>query len=103
MTYVRRLRAVGAALALMAVITTSHVWGDPAKPSAKRLASAATPDPVEEDVSYDLANTKFAAGGVLTYRTTGGELLFSLQLKAKLEAGKERPRDYLVMVDTSAS
>ena len=32
MTYVRRLKVVGVVLTLVAIITTSHLWGEPAKP-----------------------------------------------------------------------
>jgi hypothetical protein len=106
MTYVRRLRAVGAILALAAVLTTSHVWGDPAnKTSEKRRVGSkrTTPAKADQDFVEDLASSKFAKGGVLTYRTTGGDVLFALQLKPKLEPAPSRPRDYLVMVDTSAS
>jgi hypothetical protein len=106
MTYVRRLKAVGAVLALAAIITNSHVWGESAnKPPEKRRAAASKvrTQPGEQDIAEDLANTKFAKAAVLTYRTTGGETLFALQIKPKLDPVPERPRDYLVMVDTSAS
>ncbi|TMQ29438.1 MAG: VWA domain-containing protein [Planctomycetota bacterium] len=106
MTYVRRLKAVGAVLALTAIISTSHIWGDSArkapekrKPGAQKLAA----DQADEGFSEDLAASKFDKGGVVSYRTSAGELLFALQLKPKLEAGTSRPRDYLLLVDTSAS
>jgi Mg-chelatase subunit ChlD/tetratricopeptide (TPR) repeat protein len=106
MTYVRRLKAVGAILALAAVFTNSHVWGESAKkaPEKRRTATPKIkPDKAEQDIAEDLANTKFARANVLTYRTTGGDTLFALQIKPKLEPVPERPRDYLVMIDTSAS
>src|SRR5579864_181423 len=106
MTYVRRLKAVGAILALAAVFTNSHVWGESAKkaPEKRRTATPKIkPDKAEQDIAEDLANTKFARANLLTYRTTGGDTLFALQIKPKLEPVPERPRDYLVMIDTSAS
>src|SRR5439155_1540516 len=106
MNYVRRLKAVGAVLALAAIFTNSHVWGEAAKkPPQKRQAAAAKfgPEKADQDITEDLANTKFAKASVLTYRTTGGETLFALQIMPKLDPIPIRPRDYLVMVDTSAS
>jgi hypothetical protein len=107
MTYVRRLKAVGVTLALAAIVTNSHVWGESAKkaPEKKRSSSTAkvSPEKGDYDIAEDLANTKFAKAAVLSYRTTKGETLFALQLKPKLDPVPERPRDYLIMVDTSAS
>lgn len=106
MTYVRRLRAVGAILVLAAIVTNSQVWGDGAKkaPEQRRSATAkVAPEKADQDFTEDLANTKFAKSSVLTYRTTGGETLFALQIKPSLDPVPVRPRDYLVMVDTSAS
>src|SRR5207245_6397343 len=106
MTYVRRLRAVGAFLALAAIFTNSHVWGEAAKkaPEQRRSAKAKVgPEQADQDITEDLANTKFAKASVLTYRTTGEETLFALQIMPKLDPVPIRPRDYLVMVDTSAS
>jgi tetratricopeptide (TPR) repeat protein len=107
MNDVRRLKIVGALLALSAIVWASHVWGvsDSNKPSAKKRYSAKNRSSakLDDDFSEDLANAKFTKGGVLTYRTTGGDLLFALQVKPELKPMPERPRDYLVMVDTSAS
>jgi hypothetical protein len=110
MTYVHRLKAAGATLALAAVLTNAHVWGEAAagSPAGRHLGEAKAPSrPTQQDaakdVADDLANSKFAQGGLLVYRTTGGENLFALQVKPRLEPASARPRDYLVMVDTSAS
>src|SRR6266849_1322160 len=106
MTYVRRLRAAWAVLALAAILTNSHVWGEVDKKSPEKGRPATTkggPERADRDITEDLANTKFAQASVLTYRTTGGETLFALQIKPKLDPVAARPRDYLVMVDTSAS
>src|SRR5437868_4568008 len=105
MTYVRRLRVVGAVLALTAIFTNSHVWGESAKkpPEKRRSDTPRFSKEKDQDIAEDLANTKFAKEAVLTYRTTSGETLFALQIKPKLDPVPERPRDYLLMVDTSAS
>jgi tetratricopeptide (TPR) repeat protein len=106
MTYVRRLKAAGVALALAAIVTNSHVWGESAKKAPEKHrspTSKASLDKGDSDIAEDLANTKFAKAAVLTYHTTTGDNLFALQIKPKLDPVPERPRDYLVMVDTSAS
>src|SRR5262249_15144252 len=103
---VRRLKAVGAVLALAAVFTNVHVWGEPSgQPSAIRKFSPKklAKDLAEETFSEDLGKSKFANGDVISYRTTDGDVLFAMQLKPKLEATTDRSRDYLIMVDTSAS
>src|SRR5688572_8387290 len=106
MTEVRRLKAVSALLALAAILTCSHVWGEALnKPSTRPSRGGTVLAPAHADGldEGELVQSKFARGGMLTYRTTEGDLLFALQLKPRLEAVPARPRDYLVMVDTSAS
>ena len=105
MTYVGRLKGVGALLALAAVLTNSHVWGESDKKSPPQRAGVNRHaiDKADQSFEENLAKSKFASGGLATYRTIGGDLLFALQVKPKLEATPERPRDYLVMIDTSAS
>src|SRR5438105_10620803 len=106
MTYVHRLKAAGALLAVAAVITNAHVWGEPTKQTKiKRRAVEKISLSSKEDLDTadEYVSPKFANGGTLTYRTTGGELLFALQLKPKLDPVPVRPRDYVVVVDTSAS
>jgi len=106
MTYVHRLRAAGALLVLAAVVTNPHVWGEPTKQLKIKRRAAEKPLLASKDdleSADQFVSPKFANGGLVTYRTTAGDLLFALQLKPKLEAAPARPRDYLVMVDTSAS
>ena len=84
MTYVRRLRVVGAVLALTAIFTNSHVWGESAKkpPEKRRSDTPRFSKEKDQDIAEDLANTKFAKASVLTYRTSGGETLFAEGRKA---------------------
>jgi tetratricopeptide (TPR) repeat protein len=101
MTYVRRLRAVGAVLALAAVVTNAHVWGDSQKSAKDNLRSAAQSPAA--DVAEDLTPSKFTNGDAISYRTSAGETLFALQIKPRLDALPAKPLDLLVMIDTSAS
>src|SRR6266446_2587397 len=106
MTYVGRLKSIGAFLAVAAVLTNAHVWGEPVKkaaPSQRAAVQRHTADKADQTFEEDLAHSKFARGGVVTYHTTAGDLLFALQIKPQLEAAADQPRDYLVLVDTSAS
>jgi tetratricopeptide (TPR) repeat protein len=104
MTVLKRLRVVpavlGAAAALLAVGTT--LFGD-MRPGANPVRP---PEPVRPDggrLVEDIAVTKFSKLPALTYQPRDGETLFAWQVKPAVEAGPARPRDVLVVVDTSAS
>ena len=102
MTTIRRFRAVCAILGLTAVLTYSNVWGEPdRKPRLNPIPSGSKTTP--ETTEQDLAGAKFKNGGVVTYRTTDNQVLFALGVKPQLDPIPARPRDYLVLVDTSAS
>src|SRR5438034_740921 len=103
MTNVRRLLAVAAGLAVAAFLS-SRLWGEPANGKAgksilpgdgNRPAAAADPEAA-------LAQSRFAQGGVLTYRPVEGANYFALQLQPKLDPVPRRPRDVLILVSTSA-
>jgi tetratricopeptide (TPR) repeat protein len=51
----------------------------------------------------ELARTRFTNQPTLTFTTKGGETLFAWQVMPVLAATPDRPRDILIMVDTSAS
>src|SRR5262249_18928147 len=59
--------------------------------------------PVDRQFADEMQVGRFADLPVLLYRTEAGEHLFALQLKPQLADAPARPRDYLVLVDTSAS
>src|SRR5947209_4995590 len=109
MTKARRLLAVAAVLAAAAVVSSSPSWGDPGErkdrgrllPERKGpLAGAAAA--VAPDAEAALVASKCAQGVPLTYQTADGETLFALQVQPALEAARPRPRDYLIMICTSA-
>ena len=106
MTRVRRLEAVCAVLAVLAGFSAHHVWGDSAAKQPVRVVgsgSQSSPDDTDRSLAEELAQSKFSRGGVITYRTRNDETIFALGLKPQLDPAPARPRDILVMVDTSAS
>src|SRR4051794_6268453 len=109
---VRRLRAVGALLGLAAVVTCTHVWGEPGRDKARpwQLGDGRNHNPAKVDDRFteDLAHSRFADQPLVLYRDDKGgngqgEAVFALQLRPRLDDAPARPRDYLVLVDTSAS
>lgn len=100
MTFLKRLRVITAVLgvAAIATATVTHLLGDNRKPAAD---NSGRPDAAR--VVEDLAVTKFSTQPALTYQIKGGDLLFAWQIKPTLDPAPARPRDVVVMVDTSAS
>jgi tetratricopeptide (TPR) repeat protein len=103
MTFLKRLRLLTACLGIAgasaAVVTT--LFGDVRTGPGGTAATEARPD--GNRVIDELAVTKFSALPALTYQVRSGETLFAWQVKPTLEAAPARPRDVLVLVDTSAS
>ena len=104
MTFLKRLRIMTAVLGVAggsaAVVTTlfGDVRGGPGSP-----ATTTEIKPDGNKVIDELAVTKFSQLPALTYQVRSGETLFAWQIKPTLEAAPVRPRDFLIMVDTSAS
>src|SRR5438477_244071 len=105
MLEIRRLRAVGAVLALAAVFTCAHVWGEPdrGKDSKDPRPNLSPAGPGRVESADELMASKFESQRVVVYQTQEGVPLFGWSLKPKLEAVPVRPRDYLLLIDTSAS
>src|SRR5262245_6199528 len=105
MTTVRRLKAVSAALAVTAVFTCSHVWGDSTNKDQnnRRVEGISNPAPAKTEAATDDQTSKSSRGNIFTYRTREGETLFAWKVQPKLKTPPARPRDILLMVDTSAS
>jgi hypothetical protein len=107
----RRLLGVGALLALAAVITCTHVWGGPGRDGQERGLDAwraGGPNAGRDQAARRLldeagAARRFDQRPVVLYRTEAGETLFALQLQPQLADAPARPRDWLVLLDTSAS
>jgi tetratricopeptide (TPR) repeat protein len=101
MTTLKRLRMLAAIIGTSAacVAIGTAVFGDlktttsPAKP----VATAAAPKLIDE-----LAKTKYSNTPALAYTAKSGETTFAWQLQPQLTS-EARPKDILVMVDTSAS
>ncbi len=107
MTMIRRLTAVVTILVMTAVFTCTNVWGDSGRNKSQSEPIASGSKTVAADSGHslggDLAVSKFSSHKVLTYRTRSGETLIALQVQPKLSPVPARPRDCLVLVDTSAS
>jgi hypothetical protein len=101
MTRVRRLLAAGSFLAIPAIIVATHLWGEPGRKELQKLQPNAAR--IVRSLDENFAESKFATSSVLAYETAQGDLLFALQVQPKLEAAPARPRDVLILVDTSAS
>src|SRR5688572_24024607 len=102
----RRLLAVGSALALAAAaLLGSQVLGGPGLEGKDRLASTGSqkPEPVADRRFNEELASRFADQPVIAYQTRTGDTLFGLQVQPKLAAGEVRPRDVLILIDTSAS
>src|SRR5947199_3377336 len=102
MTSYHRLGIVAGFLGVFGAITWAHVRGDGSKKASLGIANGSISGKIER-LEEDLAHSKFSEKRILTYKKQDGQQLFALQVQPKLEAAAARPRDYLLMVDTSAS
>ncbi|HEX4612936.1 MAG TPA: VWA domain-containing protein, partial [Urbifossiella sp.] len=107
MTLLKRLRVVPALLAVAAASVSigTSLFGDFRGSPAKAPAPVGNPDgrPDGAKLVDDLAVTRFTALPALTYKVRDGDTLFAWQIKPTLDPAPARPRDILVVVDTSAS
>jgi tetratricopeptide (TPR) repeat protein len=104
MTFLKRLRLASGILGCAAIgaAVSGIVFGD-AKPTIPTTALVPGA-PRGTNLIDELAKTRFSEQPTLAYQTSAGETLFAWQIKPALTASaKPRPRDVLVMVDTSAS
>jgi len=105
MTKARRLFVVGALLAVAAIVSSSWTMGEPAAekkggpaPRVKEPAKAG-----DEDAEKALAASKFTLGGAISYEPLKGQPYFALQVQPRLDPAPVRPRDYLILVGSSAA
>jgi tetratricopeptide (TPR) repeat protein len=107
MTFLKRLRVLPALLGVAATLAAlgTTIFGDlrarTAPPAAGAPAADARPDAGR--LTDELAASRFAKLPVLTYQPRDGELLFAWQIQPTVAAPAPRPRDVLVLVDTTAS
>jgi hypothetical protein len=100
--------ALAAVLALAAISTRSLIWGETAARNEGRLPiplDGSKPAHHKNDADFEryLTKSKFEGQDFLVYSGADKDLLWALQVKPKLPAAKRRPRDLLIMVNTSAS
>ncbi|HEV3385479.1 MAG TPA: VWA domain-containing protein, partial [Gemmata sp.] len=104
MTFLKHLRMLPVALGVLATLAAvgTAMFGD-----SRTNSGPGTPsDPNRPDgsrVIEDLAITKFSKLPALTFQLRDGEMLFAWQIKPTVEPIPAKPRDVLVLVDTSAS
>ena len=106
MIAVRRLKAVGIVLGLAAVLTCTHVWGEPGRDKSKDVVQPAdsklTSGKADQDFAQDMAVSRFTGHPLVTYQAEqGGPLLAALQLQPKVDA-PARPLDVVVLVEDAA-
>jgi tetratricopeptide (TPR) repeat protein len=104
MTFLKRLRVLPVLLGVAATLVAAgtSLFGD-MRPGNDPIKLS---DPIRPDggrLVEELALTKFSKLPALTYQLRDGEMLFAWQVKPAVEAAPARPRDVLVVVDTSAS
>ena len=106
MIEVRRLLAVGTVFGLAAVLTCTHVWGEPGrdkpteavKPADTKLSAGKA----DQDFAQDAAASRFADHALFTYQAEkSAPLLFALKLQPKVEA-PARPLDVTVVIEDAA-
>ncbi len=102
MKLLRHLRLMPVVLGGIAAATAigTSLFGDIRPGSGPARPGGGRPDTTH--FTEDLAVSKFSQLPVLTYQPRDGAMLFAWQVRAPLE-GAARPRDILVLVDTTAS
>ncbi len=102
MKFLTRLPVLLGVLATFAAVG-SNLFGVVPPGSGLPGAKPTGPTPDGGKVIDELAVTKFSKMPVLTYQPKDSELLFAWQIQPTVAAAPARPRDVLVLVDTSAS
>ena len=106
MIAVRRLQAVGMVVGFAAVLTCTHVWGEPGRDKANVVPQPAesklTSGKADQDFAQDMATSRFLGQALVTYQAErGAPLLAALQLQPKVDS-PARPLDVLVLVEDAA-
>src|ERR1700722_17962811 len=98
----RRVLAVGGFLAVAAIVTCSHVWGEPGRDKDSNKDGSKPKQPTLVDGGYarfelNPAKTRFQDVPVSLYETTDGRLFGGIQLKPNLPDVTPRPRDIALL------
>src|SRR5262245_25890336 len=108
MTKTRRLLAVAAGIAVLVVIASSQLQGQPGGKAGPLIRPVS---PADRNVETELASAKFDKGGMVTYEMLNGEILFAYQLKPQLPSAPVRKqgsvptdkRDVVIVICDSAA
>jgi tetratricopeptide (TPR) repeat protein len=105
MNFLKRLRVLPALLGVAATLVAvgTNLAGRPGAAPPISVAPGADARPDGGRLVEDLAATRFSKTPVLTYQPRDGELLFAWQIQPTVAAPAPRPRDVLIVVDTTAS
>ncbi|HMP59739.1 MAG TPA: hypothetical protein PKD86_10320, partial [Gemmatales bacterium] len=103
MQSVRRSLALGALLGLLILAAPLFGDGGPATGQGQPDAGRGAVQPHAAAWLKPELGKRLAQEPVLTYDTIAGERFFALQLQPKLTSKFTGPRDYLVLVDSTAS
>src|SRR5580700_8909984 len=98
MMIVNKLKIFTAVLGVAAAVTSAFVWGD--APVGQTTVGGFNPTGVK--LSDNVMSSRFAKAPVVAYETRDGDTVFALQLKPALKPAEVRPRDMVVMIDTTA-
>jgi len=104
-TNYRRWLVCAGVMGLGVAAVGPYVIGDSRKPESKlRLGTSEgrVDTAAERRAKEEIEPSRFAGKPIITYKTVGGENLFAMQLQPSIEAAP-RPRDILILIDTSAS
>jgi len=104
MTFLKRLRVLPVLLGVAATFAAAgtSLFGD-MRPGTDPGKQTNPTRPDGASLVEDLALTKFSKLPALSYQLQDGEMLFAWQIKPTVGAVPARPRDLVVVVDTSAS
>ncbi|MCS7159102.1 MAG: VWA domain-containing protein, partial [Gemmatales bacterium] len=96
---VKRRQAVWVAAVGVALLSASTLLGDPVQRRNTELPGDADGAGALQRLTQD----RLRQPGVLTYETLEKNLLFALKLQPNLQAVPRKPRDFVVLFDTTAS
>ena len=107
MTRVRRLSGVIALLGFAALVSSSSQGqsgkkATPASPLTPQIANQVAPAKEVAQLS-EASESRFNIPGAISYKPVQGDLYVAMQIQPKLDPAPRRPRDYLIMLSTSAA